>query len=265
MNHFQPTGTPTWRPLTSEPRRADLAGAGARSPGTQVMEFFSELFSGSGLVDSVQAVDMVRAALVSFFLVLIVGYTYRITHQGPSYSQTTVHTMIIMAVVVSLIMLIIGTNIARAFSLVGALSIIRFRNAVKESRDVAFYFLAMAIGMACGTQHTGIAMLFTLLICPMIYGLARFSVGAKPMMEVLLKLTLGDQIDYRSAFNEVFYKHLHNSDLLSVDSDGSGTLELIYSVTMRKGSQEQALLSDVQTVDGSVSAQLIHGHANISM
>ena len=229
------------------------------------MEFLQDLFGSSSLVDGAGVAEMVRAALISFFLSLLVGYTYRITHQGPSYSQTTVHTMIIMAVVVSLIMLIIGTNIARAFSLVGALSIIRFRNAVKESRDVAFFFLAMAIGMACGTGHHAIAMLFTMLICPMIYGLARFEVGAKPMMEVLLKLTMGDGIDYKSAFNEVFYKHLNDADLLSVDSDGSGRMELIYSVTMRKGAQEQALLSDVRTVDDSVSAQLIHGHANVSM
>ena len=229
------------------------------------MGIFENLFGSSEFVDSVEPLVMIRATLVSFFLSLIVGYTYRITHQGPSYSQTTVHTMIIMAVVVSLIMLIIGTNIARAFSLVGALSIIRFRNAVKESRDVAFYFLAMAIGMACGTQHTPLAMLFTLLVCPMIYGLTRFQVGSKPMMEVLLKLTTGDKLDYKTAFNEVFYKHLQDADLLSVDSDGSGRVELIYSVTIRKGAREQALLSEVQTIDNSVTAQLIHGHTNVSM
>jgi len=53
-----------------------------------------------------------------------------------------------MSMVTGLIMLIIGSNIARAFSLVGALSVIRFRNAVKETRDIGFMFLAMAIGMA---------------------------------------------------------------------------------------------------------------------
>ena len=229
------------------------------------MDFLRELFGNTGLVDTVPVMVMIRAALISFFLTLIAGYTYRVTYLGPSYSQTTVHTMIIMSVVVSLIMLIIGTNIARAFSLVGALSIIRFRNAVKESRDVAFFFLAMAIGMACGTRHHAIAMIFTLLICPMIYALSRFSVGAKPMMEILLKMTMGDKIDYKAAFSEIFYKHLHEADLLSVDSDGSGQMELIYSVTMRKDAQEQALLSDVRTVDESVRAKLIHGHANVSM
>lgn len=229
------------------------------------MDFLHELFSSSGTVDTVPVIVMIRAALVSFFLALIIGYTYRITHLGPSYSQTTVHTMVIMAVVVSLIMLIIGTNIARAFSLVGALSIIRFRNAVKESRDVAFYFLAMAVGMACGTHHVGIAAVFTLVVCPMIYFMSRFEVGAKPMVEVLLKLTVPDGLDYKTAFNEIFYKHLHGADLLSVDTDGSGRMELIYSVTMRKGVNEQALLADVRTVEDTVSAQLVHGHSSVGL
>jgi len=219
----------------------------------------------SGAVDSLALVDMIRATFLSFFLSLIVGYVYRITHTGPSYSQSTIHTMTIMAVVVSLIMQIIGTNIARAFSLVGALSIIRFRNAVKESRDVAFYFLTMGIGMACGTGFAMIATVFTLIVCAMIYFLARFQIGGKKVVEVLLRVRTGEGVDYQSAFNEAFYKHLESSDLLSVDSDGSGQLELVYSVTLRKGEREQALLGDLRQVDETVTAQLIHGHDAVNL
>src|SRR5262245_53671763 len=173
--------------------------------------------------------------------------------------------MLIMAVVVSVIMMIIGTNIARAFSLVGALSIIRFRNAVKESRDVAFYFLAMAVGMACGTGFPMVAVVFTLMASAIAYFLARFNVGAKPVVEVLLRLTIKDSIDYRTAFEALFYKHLQQSDLLSVDSDGSGSVELVYSVTLRKGASEPALLSDLRATDPSVRAQMIHGHSNLNL
>jgi uncharacterized membrane protein YhiD involved in acid resistance len=162
--------------------------------------------------------------------------------------------MVIMAVVVSLIMMIIGSNIARAFSLVGALSIIRFRNAVKESRDVAFYFLSMGVGMACGTGFGNHAIVFTMCMCAMIYAMTRFDVGAKPMAEVLMKITVADEVDYRKAFDEVFYKTMQNADLLSVDSDGSGTLELVYSVTLRKSQPE------LGSVHPSVRAQLIHGN-----
>ncbi len=229
------------------------------------MDFLQQLFSTGSAVDTVSVIEMVGAALVSFFLALIIGYTYRVTHQGPSYSQSTVQTMVIMAVVVSLIMLIIGTNIARAFTLVGALSIIRFRNAVKDSRDLAFYFLAMAVGMAAGTHHMANAAIFTLVICSMIYFLYRFRIGAKPTFEILLRLTVDDSVDYQTAFDEVFYKHLSQSDLLSVDGDGSGQQELVYSIALRKGDAEQSLLADLRQVDPTLRAQLIHGHSNVNL
>ena len=69
-----------------------------------------------------------------------------------------------MGMVVSIIMLIVGANIARAFSLVGALSIIRFRNAIKETRDVGFVFFAMAIGMATGTKFYLLAIVAAVII-----------------------------------------------------------------------------------------------------
>ena len=224
------------------------------------MDFLSELFQTSAAVDVIPLGKMVWATSLTFALSLVVGYIYRVTHRGPSYSQSTVHTMVIMAVVVSLIMMIIGSNIARAFSLVGALSIIRFRNAVKESRDVAFFFLAMAIGMACGTGFPLVAAVFTLNIVAMIYLLARFNVGAKPMLEMMLRVTINESVDYNSAFDKVFFKYAINADLLSVDSDGSGTLELDYSITLRKSQPEQGLLRDLAEIDPSISAQLIHGH-----
>jgi uncharacterized membrane protein YhiD involved in acid resistance len=229
------------------------------------LDFLESLFPTSAALDTVTVLDLLRATLLSFLLSLLVGYVYRITHAGPSYSQTTVHTMVIMSVVVSLVMLIIGTNIARAFSLVGALSIIRFRNAVKESRDVAFFFLAMAIGMACGTGFGVQAIVFTLLACAIIYFLARFNVGARTTVEVLLKLIVDEKLDYRTAFNEVFYRHLESSDLLSVDSDGSGHLEVVWSVVPRRAGAEQTLLADLRGVDTSVRAQLLHGHSQVNL
>ncbi len=95
--------------------------------------------------------QILAALLLSFFLCMAVAYFYRETHRSLSYSLSYVQTMIIMGVTISIIMVIIGSNIARAFALVGALSIIRFRTAIKEPRDVAFIFMTMAIGMATGT------------------------------------------------------------------------------------------------------------------
>lgn len=233
---------------------------------TAPADFFQWLFpTTSAGADTLLVLDMVRAVGWAFLLSLLVGYVYKVTHAGPSYSQTTVHTMIIMAVCVALMMQIIGTNIARAFSLVGALSIIRFRNAVKESRDVAFFFLTTAIGMACGTGFGAVALIFTLLACAIIYGLVRFDVGAKKNAEVLLKLLVDEKVDYQNAFNQAFYAHLQASDLLSVDSDGSGKVEVVWSIVPRKAGAEQALLAELRRIDASAHAQLVLGHSQIQL
>jgi uncharacterized membrane protein YhiD involved in acid resistance len=105
--------------------------------------------------------EFTLSLLLSIVLGTVIALVYRRTHTGVSYASSFAVTMILMSMTVSFIMLIIGSNLARAFSLVGALSIIRYRNAVRESRDTAFIFLAMAAGMACGVRLYMQASIFT--------------------------------------------------------------------------------------------------------
>ncbi|HEX6309655.1 MAG TPA: DUF4956 domain-containing protein [Longimicrobiales bacterium] len=206
------------------------------------------------------------ALTLSFFLCLIVAYFYRITHQGISYSVAFVHTMVIMGVTVSIIMLIIGSNIARAFALVGALSIIRFRNAVKDSRDVAFIFITMAIGMAAGTGFYSAAVLFTLFITAMVYFLFRFDVGAVTAREVLLKVQLPEQVDYHMVFNDVFLRYLREYSLLSIETVRDGeTLEVVYSVELKRGADEKEFMDQVRAVAGTGRVALLPGQQNITI
>jgi hypothetical protein len=107
--------------------------------------------------------------LLSFVLVLIVSWVYKKTHKGLSYSQSFVMTLILAGVIISAVMMIIGNNIARAFGAFGAFSIIRFRTAIKDAKDIAYLFLVLAIGMAVGTRNYLIAVATTvvslLIIC----------------------------------------------------------------------------------------------------
>src|SRR5205085_12058657 len=116
--------------------------------GGVVVEVFRQVSAGGG---SFGFWEILASLVLSFALCLVLAYFYRQSHRGLSYSVSFVHAMILLGVTVSIIMLIIGSNIARAFTLVGALSIIRFRNPIKDSRDVAFLFISLAIGMSVGT------------------------------------------------------------------------------------------------------------------
>src|SRR5512145_2556108 len=114
-------------------------------------ELIQESLRDPAMVGQFGVWKLLIALTLTLFLCVGLAYFYRETHRGLSYSASFTHTIIIMGVTISLIMVLIGSNIARAFALVGALSIIRFRNPVKDARDVGFIFMAMAIGMATGT------------------------------------------------------------------------------------------------------------------
>ncbi len=210
--------------------------------------------------------ELLITLVLSFGLLLVLVYFYRQSHRGLSYSVTFVHAMVLLGVTVSVIMLIIGSNIARAFTLVGALSIIRFRNPIKDSRDVAFLFVAMGIGMAVGTGFYLTAVMFTLFISFMAYALTRFEIGATKRREVLLKLHVPAALDYHTAFTDIFHRALREQSLLSVETVRDGaSLELVYSVEFRTGANEGAFLADMRGVTQGGKVVMLTGQENIDV
>ena len=109
----------------------------------------------NNLVPNITSIYLPQEILInltlSFILGVVVSLIYKRTHKGLSYSQSFMITNIFVSVIVCMVIMIIGNNLARAFALVGALSIIRFRTVVKDTKDTAYIFWALAVGMASGT------------------------------------------------------------------------------------------------------------------
>jgi hypothetical protein len=211
-------------------------------------------------------IEVFVALGLSSVLLLLLAYFYRQSHRGLSYSASFVHAMVLLGITVAMIMLIIGSNIARAFTLVGALSIIRFRNPVKDSRDVAFIFIAMAIGMAVGTGFYVAAVVFTLFASFMAYALTRFDIGSSARREQILKLMVPAALEYRTAFNDLFYRSLREQALLSVETLRDGAIvELVYSIELKDGVSDAAFLSEVRAITGGGKVTLLTGQGNIDV
>jgi uncharacterized membrane protein YhiD involved in acid resistance len=220
-----------------------------------------QLLSFQDLTGTFSVTDVVLGLILSFLLTAFIGWIYQTTHKGTSYTQSYVHTLVLMGMVVSIIMLIVGSNIARAFSLVGALSIIRFRNAVKETRDVGFIFFATAIGMATGTKFYLLAVIATVIIGLVILIMNRFEWYARAAVSQILKIELPNNVEFDTLFDNVFVKYTDTSDLISVDSVRSGMLtELIYSISPKKGANTQAFLADIKNLNGNNKVTLITGY-----
>ena len=101
---------------------------------------------------------------LAFVLGVVVAAMYSWTHRGMSYSRNMVHSIVLLTMIITMVMLVVGDSVARAFGLVGALSIIRFRTVVRDARDTTFIFLALAVGIAVGANQAAVAIVGTVLI-----------------------------------------------------------------------------------------------------
>ncbi len=224
------------------------------------MDFLNFLQQIQGNTDVFSISDVVFTITLSFILCSIIAWVYRATHNGISYSQAYVHTMIMIGMIVSIIMLIIGSNIARAFTLVGALSIIRFRNAVKDTRDVGYIFYTMSIGMACGTRFYLVAIVSTLMMSFFLWALATFNLFAKEIREQILKINLPSDLPYQTLFEPTFNQYLRRVELIAVESvQGGSQTELVYSVELKRPKESHSLLEQIRTLNQNHKVSLVTG------
>lgn len=220
-----------------------------------------EIFNIQDLSSEFTVLDVVIVLALSFILSALIGWVYKKTHRGSSYTQSFVFTLVLNGMVVALVMMIVGSNIARAFSLVGALSIIRFRNAVKETRDVGFIFFTMAIGMAIGTRFYTLAVIGAVMISLMIILMTRFNWFSQDMASQILRIQLPGEIHFNGLFDRTFLKYTSTSELISVDSILNGTItELTYSIGMKKSARVEGLLDEIKQLSNNHKVTLITGY-----
>jgi uncharacterized membrane protein YhiD involved in acid resistance len=221
----------------------------------------SDIFNLQDLTAEFSVLDIVIVMALSFILSAFIGWIYKITHRGTSYTQSFVFTLVLNGMVVALVMMVVGSNIARAFSLVGALSIVRFRNAVKETRDVGFIFFTMAIGMAIAIKFYLLAIAGAVVISLMIVVMMRLNWFERQMASQILRVQVPNDLPFDNLFDKPFVRYTSTSELISVDTVHSGLLtELTYSIGMKKSNQIQAFLSELRNLNGNNKVTLIAGY-----
>jgi uncharacterized protein YqhQ len=228
--------------------------------------FVSELARFKDVTSAFTLMDVALALSLSFVLASCMAWIYRSTHRGTSYAQSFAQTLVMMSMVTTLVMLIIGSDIARAFTLVGALSVIRFRNALKEARDVGYMFVAMAVGMACGTRFYALAMFAAIVLGIAILVMARFDFFEKRLVERLLRIQLPSGNDHEGTLESVFREMLAESRLVSAEYVPGGALqELVFSVVPRRGVDTAELIEAIRRVNGNNKVTLVVGQHEVDL
>lgn len=205
--------------------------------------------------------DVAMALTLSFVCAAVIGWVYRYTHRNVSYSQSYVQTLVIVAMVIAMIMLIVGSNIARAFALVGALSVVRFRNAIKETRDVGFIFLVMAVGMAAGTRFYLLAGVATAAICLVIILMFKFSWFKLDVQRQVVKVQVPPGPEYHALVEDALVRHCSEFELVSTESARGGALtELNFTAQLKKSSSSADLIAALNEVNSGQRVTVLTGY-----
>lgn len=199
------------------------------------------------------------AVIISLFILLI----YRLTYTGTAYSKKFNISLGMMTIVTAIIMNVISNNIALSLGMVGALSIIRFRTAVKDVRDATFIFWCIAVGICCGVSQYLPAAIGSVTVA--LFLIVMRQIGKDGQYLIIVRSTA----DVQNAVEAVIDKYFSKSAHLRVKNTTKEHSDLIYEVSQRSidiafNRTKASIIEKLIKMDGVISVDQVEQTDSIS-
>ncbi len=208
-----------------------------------------ELAFGQAL--NLDLVTIFGALMLALMCGGVVAVVYRVSIPERVLSPAMMSSLVLLSVIAAMVMMVIGNNIARAFSLVGALAIVRFRTRLRSPWDITFVFFTLAAGIACGVLAYKVAVLGTAVVSLAVLGLQGLRAAGSAGPTHLLRCDLAAYQGTESAVIEVIERHARRRSLVEARSLRFGeTLSYRYRIVLRKGHTLEPLLRELSDVEG---------------
>lgn len=166
-------------------------------------------------------------------------------------SRSFAATLALLPAVVQMIIMLVNGNLGTGVAIMGAFSLIRFRSAPGSAAEICSLFLAMAVGLAAGTGYIAYALLFTVIVGGMNLLYSSLKLGKPGARE--LKITVPEALAAPGAFDEMLARYTDRFELSQVKTTAMGSLfRLSYSITLKNGVSEKALIDDLRTRNGNL-------------
>ena len=203
------------------------------------MSLFSSIFTSTFTLG--QFLIAVLASMVLGFVVSIY-YMFRNT-----YSKSFVPSLMLIPAIECVVIIMINGNMGAGIAVAGSFALIRFRSARGSAKDLTAIFMAMAIGIICGTGYIGIAVLFTLIVCAVGMFLSFAKYGECDGKMRYLKITVPENLNYDEAFEEVLDNYCSSYEIEKVKTLSLGSLFRVdYSIVMKDTSKIKAMVDDLR-------------------
>ncbi|MDR3072924.1 MAG: DUF4956 domain-containing protein [Clostridiales Family XIII bacterium] len=219
---------------------------------------FESIFAEAASDTTITPLNLLIAMGAALLFGLVISLVYRKTHETKTPSLGFSITLIILPSVITIIILLIGNSVARAFSLAGAFQIIRFRSAPGNPKDIAHVLFSMAVGLCCGMGFLLYGAIATLVLCGVMIVLDLTKFGRAKSITKVLKITVPENLDYPNAFDGILQKYTSTYRQIKVKTADMGSLyELHYQVTTKSDADEKAFIDALRCRNGNLNISLV--------
>ena len=204
--------------------------------------------------------DTTSVSVTNFFIVMAVAlgagiiYSFLCYFKGKSSKSFLITTALVPAAVAMVIMLVNG-NIGVGVAVAGAFGLVRFRSAQGSAKEILIIFITMAAGLAFGTGYLAYGAIFLVLagIILLVLNLTKIWEKKSDKTTKLMKVTIPEDLDYVSVFDDLFEKYTKDAELVKTKSVNMGSMfRLTYKLTLKDPSQEKKFIDDIRCRNGNL-------------
>ena len=206
---------------------------------------------------SASAPDTVIAMCLALISGLVISLCYLKTTRNMASQHGFAVTLIMLPMIMAVIILFVGSDVAQAFSLAGTASIIRFRSAPGDAKDIGFIFFALAAGLSCGVGMYLAGGIFVAFLAITILILEKVRYGQRENLPQTLKITVPEDLNYKDAFTDILESNTEQYALKHVKTTDLGSLfEVGYQIILKKDADEKRFLDQLRCRNGNLSIAL---------
>src|SRR5699024_5231129 len=224
-------------------------------------EFKMDVLEDLLTIDMIEEVTIGKTFLamaMALVLSVIITKVYQWTFNGERYSQSFVHTIIMMSVIVAVVMNVISGNSGVAFGLFAIFSLIRFRSAVTNAKDIAYIFFGLCVGMTCGLFQFDLAIVLTVFGSIIFFLLSYFDYGKGKDVQIL-KVTVPENLNHENLLDGIFKEYTEMHELRQVETTNLGTMILYtYAIRSKNDTKDKDLLDKIRERNANLKVSLTY-------
>lgn len=215
-------------------------------------------------MDTLSITNLIIILVISTILGFIMRYVFLFTHRKEVYDKAFASTLQLLPLVISIIIALVSDNLARAFSLAGVFTLVRFRTAIADSRDITYILTAVAIGLSIALGYINYAIVITAFISTVFIVINLTEKQKVITFQAKLKIVVPENMNYEHAFDDLFSKYLTNYKLQKVKTSDFGTMfELTYLIKTLPSFQQKAFLDDLRVLNGNLNITMSSDYASL--